>query len=273
MRHLAAITVLVVYSVLAAAGVAAQRPGQGRRGVPPPHVVPAGSYNGAFRFCRISFRSLPEGDGDGWYVDYPRADVNLTTRLAELTNTPITHDLEDNPIHVVVRLTDTELFECPFVMMTEPGGSYFDDREARALRTYFLKGGFLWADDFWGSAAWDWWAGQIGKVLPPGEYPIVDVPRDHPIFHTMFDIASVPQIPNIGLWLRRRLTSERGADSAEPHARAIMDHEGRMIVFMTHNTDFGDSYEEERVSPDYFRRFSVEGYAVGINVLLYAMAH
>src|SRR5207253_6676995 len=125
------------------------------------------------------------------------------------------------------------------------------------LRTYLLKGEFLWADDFWGSHAWDWWQGQIGKALPRAEYPIVDLPMDHPIYHTLFNIDHVPQIPNIGLWLSAHATSERGADSAEAHARAILDHAGRVMVFMTHNTDFGDAYEEESVSPDYFRRFSM----------------
>ena len=35
-------------------------------------------------------------------------------------------------------------------MMTEVGAAYLDDAEAEALRNYVLKGGFLWADDFWG---------------------------------------------------------------------------------------------------------------------------
>ena len=238
-----------------------------------PRIVPEGSYDGSFRFCRVSFRNSPEGDGDGWYVDYPRADENLSIRLAELTKAPVTHDVEGNPMHIVVPLTDPELFNCPFVMMTEPGGSYFDEDEAKQLRTYLLKGGFLWADDFWGSYAWEWWSGQIDKALPHSEYPIFDVPLTHPIFHTMFNISEVPQVPNIGLWIRAHETSERGSDSAQPHFRGIEDHKGRLIVVMTHNTDFGDSYERESESPDYFQRFSVPGYAIGIDVLLYAMTH
>ena len=35
-------------------------------------------------------------------------------------------------------------------MMTEVGAAYLDQAEADALRTYVDKGGFLWADDFWG---------------------------------------------------------------------------------------------------------------------------
>ena len=39
---------------------------------------------------------------------------------------------------------------------------------------------------------------------------------------------------------------------------------------MTHNTDFGDSYERETENPLYFQKFSVPGYAFGINTIIYA---
>ncbi len=217
-----------------------------------PAAAAADGYDGGFRFCRIRFRTSREGDGAGWYVDYPRADENLSIRLSQLTNIPVTTVGEGDPVHLVLRLTDAELFQCPFVMMTEPGGADFDDQEAAQLRTYLMKGGFLSADDFWGSRAWAWWSSQIAKALPSDEYPIVDVPLDHPMFHTVFDVKEIPQIPNIGLWETAHTTSERGADSVEPHARAIMDKKGRVMVFMTFNTDFGDAFERETESPDYF---------------------
>ena len=233
----------------------------------------AAVYDGGFRFCRFQFRTSLEGDGAGWYVDYPRADENLSLRLSQLTNLPLTIAGEGDPVHLVVRLTDAELFQCPFVMMTEPGGADFDEIEAGQLRTYLMKGGFLWADDFWGSRAWEWWSSQMAKVLPPGEYPIVDVPLDHPMFHTLFDINEIPQIPNVGLWEPEHRTSERGIDSAEAHARAIVDRKGRVMVFMTFNTDFGDAFEREGESPDYFQRFSVPAYEIAADVLVYALTH
>jgi hypothetical protein len=200
--------------------------------------------------------------------------VNLSIRLSELTRTRISRDTSGEPNHVLLRLTDDLLFQCPFIMMTEVGATYFDPEEAERLREYLLKGGFLWADDFWGSWAWDVWAREIGKVLPPSEYPIVDVPLTHPIFHQQFDVKRVIQSPSINAW--RGMgggTSENGADSAEPHARAIYDSRGQMMVFITHNTDFGDAFEQEAADPQYFYTFSVEGYEMGINILLYALAH
>ena len=66
--------------------------------------------DGGFRFCRVWFRNGSAGDGDGRYVDYPRADENLSIRLMELTRAPVTQDGEGNPYPVIVRLTDPSLF-------------------------------------------------------------------------------------------------------------------------------------------------------------------
>lgn len=230
-------------------------------------------YDGAFHFCRGWFRGALNGDGGDWSVDYPQADLNLSIRLAELTRTPVSRDNSAEPNHLIVRLTDDTLFQCPFIMMTEVGAASFNDEEAARLREYLLKGGFLWVDDFWGSYAWSIWASQIRKVFPPADYPIVDVPLDHPLYRSQFVVSQTPQIPNIGHWLATGTTSERGFDSADVHTRAIMDQKGRIMVLMTHNTDLGDSWEREAEDPTYFYQFSVKGYAFGINVLLHALTH
>src|SRR5215475_1831580 len=202
-------------------------------------------FDGRFHFCRIVFRNSLEGDGGGWSVDYPRADINLSIRLSELTKTNVSKAASGEPNHLLVRLTDNELFDCPFVMMTEPGGAGFDEQEAAKLRLYLEKGGFLWADDFWGEYAWNVWVSQLRKALPASEYPIFDLPLDHPLLHTQFEVKKIPQIPSINFFFGTHQTSERGADSAVPHARAIADKNGRVMVLMTHNTDFGDAFERE----------------------------
>ena len=60
---------------------------------------------------------------------------------------------------------------------------------------------------------------------------------------------------------------------AVAHVRAIHDDHGRIIVLMTHNNDFGDAFEEEATNHDYFLRFSVAGYAFGVDTLVYALTH
>jgi len=265
------ITLLVAVLVCIAATVEAQRRGRGGFGFGMRVAAPT-DFDGRFHFCRIVFRNSLEGDGGGWSVDYPRADINLSIRLSELTKTDVSKDPTGEPNHLLVRLTDDALFDCPFVMMTEPGGAGLDDEEAARLRLYLEKGGFLWADDFWGEYAWNVWVSQIRKALPAVEFPILDLSLEHPMFHTQFEVRKVAQIPSINFYFGGG-TSERGADSAVPHARAISDSHGRMIVLMTHNTDFGDSWEREGDDARYFQRFGPDGYAFGINAVVYALTH
>jgi hypothetical protein len=266
-----AIGALIAVTLIASAAAAQFGGGRFRR--PRANFATRDDFDGGFQFCRVVFRTDPNGDGNGWDVDWPRADENLSIRLSELTRVPVSMDAEKQPKHLLLRLSDPEIARCPFMMMTEPGGAYFDDREAAGLRNYLLKGGFLWADDFWGEYAWTFWENQLRKVLPSAGYPIVDVALDHPLFHEMMSVPRIPQIPAIDFWEGRRSTSERGADSATPHVRAINDSHGRVMVLMTHNTDFGDAYEREGDDHEYFERFSIPGYAFGVNVVLYAMTH
>ena len=266
------LAIMAVLLIVCTAAVAAQfRRGNRFRSIRPPT---ADTFQGGFNFCRIMFPGSQGGDGGGWSVDYPRADVNLSIRAAELTKLRVTTQPSGEPEHVVISLTDDELFQCPFVMMTEVGSAYIGPDEAARLREYLEKGGFLWADDFWGSYAWEHWVHEITRVLPPPGYQISDLPRDHPLFRAQFEIKKVPQIPSINFWMGSGGgTSERYGDSEEPHARGISDSRGRLLVLMTHNTDVGDSWEREADDPNYFYSFSVDGYAFGLNVLLYALTH
>jgi hypothetical protein len=266
-------TALLLLAIIALAATTEAQRRRGRFG-PSVQMATLESFDGDFHFCRVAFRGNRYGDGGGWGVDYPRADINLSIRLSELTTTRVSMTPDGEPNSLVVTLTDEALYHCPFVMMTEVGAAYFDDEEAASLRRYLLKGGFLWADDFWGSYAWSAWAAEFAKVLPPGQYPPRDLPLDHPIFRQMFVVAKIPQIPSINHWAGSGGgTSERGSDSAVPHARGVFDGEGRLMALMTHNTDVGDSWEREADDPEYFLRFSVDGYAFAVNVLLYALTH
>ncbi|MEO8075621.1 MAG: DUF4159 domain-containing protein [Acidobacteriota bacterium] len=232
------------------------------------------SFDGGFNFCRgmyTSVRRMPSGGG--WTTDYPDADINFSIRLSELTKTRVSRRPDGEPNHLTVRLTDDNLFNCAYLHMEDMGSAEFTEVEVVRLREYLQKGGFLWVDDFWGHAEWDYWEEQIARVLPPKQYPIVDLTPDHPLFHTQYAIKGVPQVISIRLWKPGGSTSEYGADSAEVHGRGISDEHGRLMVFMTHNTDIDDAWEREAFDPRYFLQFGPDGYALGVNVILYALSH
>ncbi len=249
------------------------RGGWGRR--TPPRFPTAESFDGRFTFCRLMFTSRwREPSGSGWNTDYPGADLNFPIRLDELTRMEISRQPSGDANHLVVRATDPFLFQCPFLLASDIGTAEFAPEEQEALGAYLRKGGFLWVDDFWGVRAWEVWADQIARILPPSEFPIADVPADHPVWRTLFEIRELPQIPSISHWRRSGGgTSERGAETAVPHIRAISDRHGRVMVLMTHDTDISDSWEREGEDPEFFYQFSPNGYAFAINAVIYAMTH
>lgn len=232
------------------------------------------SFDGGFNFCRGMYTSVRRNpSGTGWTTDYPDADINFSIRLSELTKTRVSRRSDGEPQHLTLRLTSDDLFKCTYLHMEDMGSAEFTDEEVTRLRAWLLKGGFLWVDDFWGHAEWNDWAAQIARVLPADEYPIRDLSLDHPLFRMQYPVREVPQIPSIRRWTPGGDTSEYGEDSRQVHARGISDRTGRLMVFMTHNTDIADAWEREGDDPRYFYEFGPRGYALGIDVILYALSH
>lgn len=237
-------------------------------------ATPDDFTGGSFLYCRGLYTSVyGEPGGTGWNTDYPGADNNFSVRLMELTRVHVPVDADRQPNYVVVSLSDPLLFKCPILFMEDVGTAQFSEDEVANLRQYFLKGGFLWVDDFWGSFAWENWSREIGRILPAGEFPIFDIPLTHPIMHALYDVKDYLQVSSLNFWRNGHEVSERGNDSAQVHFRGIQDAQGRLMVMMTHNTDIADTWERETNSPEYFDLFSPRGYAIGVNVVLYAMTH
>lgn len=221
-----------------------------------------------FTFVRIIRDRNPNARSGGlWWTDTPDSDLNLSFRLQQLTA------LKVNPNGKFLRLTDEHLFDYPMIYMVEPGTLYLSDEEAGILRKYLLNGGFLWLDDFWGTAEWNNMAEQLKKVFPNRDF--VELSLTNQIYHCVFDIKAKDQIPGIDYWMRSGGdTSERGYDSREVNHRAIFDDKGRIMVLATHDTDNGDGWEREGDNHTYFERFSEKtAYPLAINVIFYVMTH
>src|SRR5262245_40328969 len=60
----------------------------------------AKDFDGRFHFCRIVYQSALDGDGGNWNADWPRADINLSIRLSELTKTDVSKDPTGEPNHL-----------------------------------------------------------------------------------------------------------------------------------------------------------------------------
>jgi hypothetical protein len=145
--------------------------------------------------------------------------------------------------------------------------------EADALRAYLEGGGFLMVDDFWGEAEWKNLALEIKKAFPTSKF--VELPLEHPVFHSFYRIREKPQVPSIHLALARRdegVTWER-EDGKEPHYRGLVNDQGRLLAILCHNTDLADGWEREGIDEYFTQEFSLKkAFPMGINIIVFALS-
>jgi Domain of unknown function (DUF4159) len=223
-----------------------------------------------FTFARLKYPSIRERQSLAWYTDYADADLWVSFRLHELTSIYV------HPEPKLVTATDPDIAKYPWIFMSGVGSIALDHEEAQGLRKYLLGGGFILVDDFWGEEEWDNFYAAMKQVFPEREP--VDLKRSHPIFHCVYDIPDDRplQTPNINFAIRNKdtgITWER-PDGRDVHFRAILDDKQRIMVFICHNTDNGDGWEEESRDPWFFREFSEnKNYPLAVNIIFYAMTH
>ena len=132
-------------------------------------------------------------------------------------------------------------------------------------------------DDFWGQYEYLNFYNEIKRVFPDREPQ--EVPLEHEIFHTVYDLKEKPQLPSIGVAEQGQYSGitweyRPESDTSIPYYKAIYDDRGRIMVFICHNTDLGDGWEREGENQWYFEQFSVKkAYPMGINIVTYAMTH
>ena len=225
-----------------------------------------------FTFARVRYDKKPNGPWlprtGGWSTDLPDSDINLSFRLQQMTSLKVDTDGR------IIRLTDPELVNYPYLSASAPGALYLNDEEIVALRRHLLNGGFFLLDDFWGEAEWANCEEVFRKVFP--DRPFVELPLSHPLYHGVFEIKAKYQCANV----HRGIESEFGGetwekpDAKEVHHRGIADDRGRLMVLTLHNTDTGDGWEREGESDFYFHNFSEKiAYPLGVNIVYYVMTH
>ena len=215
-----------------------------------------------FFFTRAIYGGGRGFRGGSWATDFPKADRQFLTIIDRLV------DLDAYERENAVRLDDPGLRKFPFLYTLEVGYMYLTEPEVKGLRDYLLAGGFLMVDDFWGTWEWANFESEIKRVLP--EYQIVEVPLDHPVFNTVYNIEEIVQAPNLGNAQRGRRTWEQ--DGVGPHVRGIFDEAGRLMVIINWNTDIGDAWEWAE-HPYYPLQYSTYAIEITVNIIVYAMSH
>lgn len=237
-----------------------------------------------FTFVRVEYDSIGgwgesrySYDGriwERWETDYPEAEENLLLRLRQLTT------LRVAPSPIALRLDDPRIFSYPFLYMCDPGWQELGKDEQTGLAQYLRRGGFLWVDDFWGNAEWDNFEFNMAQVFPDLRW--VTIPLDHPILSMVFPLERCPQVPAHIYAFQYpgqhwdSPSGHRGRPSTEElmevHFKGLF-LDGRLVAVATHNSDIGDGWEREANDQRYFEEYSINAYALAVNIIVYALTH
>jgi hypothetical protein len=223
---------VLAVSLLLPLGLEAGRP------FAPAHGLDAGP--GRLAIARLQY----EGGGD-WYAN-PSSLSNLIAAIAERTSLPIERS------EAKVRLTDSALFDFPFLHLTGHGEVKFSEVEVKRLREFITRGGFLHADDNYGLD--ESFRREIARVFP--DRPLVEVPLSHPIYHLVYDLPGGP--PKI---------HEHDGKPAKGYGIFIGN---RLAVYYTFSSDLGNGWEDVGTYADP-PALHEQALRLGINLFTYAV--
>jgi len=160
-----------------------------------------------------------DGGGD-WYND-PEILPNFADFIAK--NLPININKRER----VVKLSDTVIFQYPFLFMTGHGNIVASESEVMNLRNYLTSGGFLYVDDDYGLD--ESFRRFINRVFP--EKSLVELPNSHSIFSCFFNFSEgLPKIHE--------------HDGKRPQLFAILDDKGRIMVLYTYESNISDGWAD-----------------------------
>ena len=197
----------------------------------------------SFKIVRLKY----SGGGD-WYND-PKEEINMMDYLKKNTTIDV-----DEPKFYIVDIASDDIYNYPFIFMTGHGNISFSDAEAKRLRSYLERGGFLYADDDYGMD--ESFRREMKKVFP--DQQMQELPFNHKIYscHYVF--------PN-GL----PKTHEHDGKPAQGFGYFI---NGRLCVYYTYETNISDGWDDpdEHGDPPDKRE---ESFKMGTNIIVYALSN
>ncbi len=196
-----------------------------------------------------------------WAADYPKSDRQLVEGVVRLTRID-THVAEQ-----VVDAHSDDIYNWPWIFIEDAGAWTLSQAEADRMRTYLLRGGFMFFDDTHGDYEWDTMMAGLRMIFP--DRPVEDLKDSDEIFHTVYDLDDRFQIPGTRfIWGQRTYAP----DMRVPKWRGIRDDNGRIMIAICHNSDVGDAWEWAD-SPHYPERATSMAYRIAINYIIYGMTH
>jgi len=229
--------------------------------LPSDYNKPSEWIRARLRYTDTGRRGFRRGAG-AWTTDYPRSDRHFLEGVRRLTR------IDSRSVEQVVDADGSDdIYNWPFVYAVEVGQWVLSDDEAKQLRDFLDRGGFLMVDDFHGTYEWGIFISSMTKVFP--DRSIVDLQDSEPIFHNIYDLDHRVQVPG-AQYLRSGRTYEQ--DGVEARWRGIYDDKGRLVVVICHNMDLGDAWEWSD-DPRYPEAWASLAYRIGMNYIVYDLTH
>jgi len=278
MRLLASISVLLLLAGISTGLLALQRGGYqdeygGAREAQTYHSG-EDSDKAEYSWSRLRYTAAGSGSGgygyggySNWSRDYPKADRQFLIALRRLTR------INARPVEQVVDLHTLDasgsplINNFPWVYAVQAQTWTFTEPEAKLLREYLLKGGFLMVDDFHGTTDWEHFMNGMLMVFP--DRPVEDLTDKDEIFHMLYDLTDRFQVPG-EQYVSTGRTYEK--DGYVPEWRGIRDDRGRVMVAICFNMHLGDAWEWAD-DPRYPEKFASLAFRLGINYVMYGMTH
>jgi len=95
-----------------------------------------------------------------WTMDYPRSDRHLLEGVRRLTR------IDTRSVEQVVSFGEDDMYNYPVMYAVEVGHWQLSDSDAKQLREYLDRGGFLMVDDFHGTQEWAILRAACGRFSP-----------------------------------------------------------------------------------------------------------
>jgi len=187
------------------------------------------------------------GGGGDWYGDQTAVSTWLKFLRSRV-------GIETARDRIIIKLTDRDLYQYPFLYLVGHGNVRFSAKEVELLRSYLMRGGFMFVNDDYGLDKS--FRREMKRVFP--DRSLEPIPNNHDIYHCFYDLSGLPKIHE---------------HDGEPAQGFGVFHEGRMVVFYAYSADIGDGLEDQKIHPDDSPTLRELAAKMAINISVYALTH
>jgi len=188
----------------------------------------------------------------GWSHNYPSSDQNLNEFLQTSTRVDV-----EVASYKVIDLESDEVFDYPFLYVSEPGEMALSDAELKNLREFIERGGFILMDDFDGVWQLETMLGEVRRAFP--DRYIGPLSPEHDSFSIVLPLENLDALSQY-------------VPGGDITYFALFSETDELSIVAGHNNDlanFWDWYDDGRMP----LKPAADAFRLGINFIVWSMTH